>query len=85
MTLICSIYTSVKFWLKHSIIKTMFDCVLHAMYISFSTIHYMFVEFAFMTLFILFNVMNNSDFMSISTCKQSFIFSSDKISVTYET
>jgi len=64
--------------------KIMFDCVLHAMYISFLTIHCMFVKLAFIISFILFNVMNNSDFISISTCKQSFISSSINTFIIYK-
>jgi len=62
----------------------MFDCVLHTMYINFSMIHCIFAELAFMMLFILFSMMNDSDFMSISTCKQFFIFSFNNTFVIYE-
>jgi len=63
----------------------MFDCVSHTMYISFSTICCKFTVLTFITLFDLSSVMYNSDFIDTFIAEQFFIFSSDKISVMYET
>jgi len=84
MTLICFILTSITFWFRYSIIKTMFNCVSHAMYINFSTICCRFTMLTFIVLFDSFSVIYNSDFIDISIVEQFFNFFFDKISVMYE-
>jgi len=63
----------------------MFDCVLHAMYINFSTIHCKFTVLTFIALSDLLSVTYNSNFIDIFTAEQSLISSSNKTSVTYKT
>ena len=59
----------------------MFDCVLHAMYINFSMIHYKFTMLTFIALSDLLSVTYNSDFIDTFTVEKFLIFSSDKTSV----